>query len=87
MRDRTHLEKLSRALTSVHTQVTSLIAAGASLDEVRQRGDWKSVRAIFVPDEDGWGRRLFSNVFLGAIVSNAYKEAKGEAIVQGRDGG
>ena len=57
------------------------------LEAVQRTVDLASVRARFVSEEDGWGRFLFVNVFQVAIVGNAWREARGKPIVQGREGG
>lgn len=83
--DKDYVAKLVRVLTELRAAIQPL--AKLELDEARKRLDLSGLRRIFVADEDGWGRVLFSNVFLNAIVSNAWREARGEPIEQGREGG
>ncbi|MCY2958923.1 MAG: MBL fold metallo-hydrolase [Planctomycetota bacterium] len=85
--DRAYVDTLLEALREIRGRVGELAGRGMELDEVRRTVDLKSVRARFVGDEDGWGRVLFANLFLEAIVANAWREARGEPIVQGREGG
>ncbi len=85
--DRAYVDLLVGALREIRARVGEMAAQGMELDEVRRTVDLAAVRARFVSDEDGWGRVLFANVFLGAIVGNAWREARGEPIVQGREGG
>lgn len=85
--DKSYVAKLVRVLTELRAAVAPLAKLGIELDEARKRLDLAALRRIFVADDDGWGRVLFSNVFLNAIVSNAWREARGESIEQGREGG
>lgn len=85
--DRKYVDLLIGALTDVCARVGPLAVEGMELDEVRRTVDLADVRARFVADDDGWGRFVYENVFLGAIVGNAWREARGEPIVQGREGG
>ncbi len=81
-----YLDELIAALEDVRAQVRPLVAKGVSLDEVRKQIDLARIEQAFAGTDD-WQRFALANFFLGAIVSNAYKEAKGEPIVQGKDGG
>lgn len=85
--DELYVAKLVRALTELRAAVAPLAKLGIELGEARKRIDLAALRRIFVTDDDGWGRVLFSSVFLEAIVSNAWREARGEPIEQGREGG
>ncbi|MBS0387379.1 MAG: MBL fold metallo-hydrolase [Proteobacteria bacterium] len=84
--DRRYLERVQAAIADIRNQVAPLAARGMSLDEVR-----KAVQLTKLQDEfagnDAWDRAQMRGFFLDALVSNAYKEAKGEPIVQGHDGG
>lgn len=86
MHDRAYLDRLSAAITEIRSQVLPLALAGASLDEVRKQVSFSALRTSFTGD-DGWGRIAFNSFFLRALVSNIWKEARGEPIVQGVDGG
>jgi glyoxylase-like metal-dependent hydrolase (beta-lactamase superfamily II) len=85
-KDRGYLDKLKAAIGDVRSQVGPLAAKGMTLADVR-----KTVQLAPLQDEfagtDTWDRRQMLGFFLDALVSNAYKEAKGEPIVQGHDGG
>ena len=61
-------------------------ATPVSLQAVNQQVNFDKLRNDFGGHDD-WERARFRDFFLEPIVSNAYKEAKGEAIVQGQDGG
>jgi len=86
LRDTGYIDKISAALTEIERQVTPLVAGGKTLEQVQQDVHLDGLRDTFGADDD-WDRARFGDFSLGPIVSNAYKEAKGEAIVQGRDGG
>ncbi len=81
--DRAYVDKLIAALDNVRAQVGPLARADVPLDEVRRRIDLKPLRHDFAGD-DPWLGFLFSAVFSGDLVSNAYKEARGEAVIQGK---
>lgn len=81
--DRTYVDKLIAALGDVRAQVAPLAKADVPLDEVRKRIDLKPLRGAFAGD-DPWLGFLFGAVFAGDLVSNAYKEARGEAVIQGK---
>jgi glyoxylase-like metal-dependent hydrolase (beta-lactamase superfamily II) len=84
--DRAYLDKVSAAITTVRERVAPLAKEGLSLEEVRKRTDFSDVQRAF-GGEDEWDRAMTQQFFIGALVSNAWKEARGEPIVQGRDGG
>lgn len=84
--DATYIERLTLALREVRAQVGPLAAQGLPLEEVRKRTNFEGLVAEF-SGGDPWEAFAFKSFFLGAIVSNAYKEAKGEPIRQGQDGG
>lgn len=85
-KDHAYLDKLKAAIGDVRSQVGPLAAKGMTLADVR-----KTVQLAPLQDEfagtDTWDRRQMLGFFLDALVSNAYKEAKGEPMVQGHDGG
>jgi glyoxylase-like metal-dependent hydrolase (beta-lactamase superfamily II) len=84
--DRAYLDRLSAALTDVRAQVGRLAAEGLSLEEVRKRVDASVQARVFVGD-DPWLRRWFDEFWVKPIVNSAYKEAKGQPIVQSLRGG
>ncbi|OIQ67447.1 metallo-beta-lactamase superfamily protein [mine drainage metagenome] len=81
--DRAYVDKVITALDNVRAQVGPLARADVLLDEVRKRIDLKPMRHDFAGD-DPWLGFLFGAVFAGDLVSNAYKEARGETVIQGR---
>ncbi len=83
MTDRAYLERLIAALQTVRDQVRPLAKAGLPLDEVRTRVDLTAMQAGFT-GEDAWLKTLIGAVFTGDLVANAYKEARGEAVIQGK---
>lgn len=85
-KDRAYLDKLIAALTDIRTRVGPLAADKLSVDEIRKRFDEEPLLQAFAGD-DRWDRVQMKGFFLNAIVSNAVKEARGDAIVQGHDGG
>jgi len=83
MTDRAYVEKLIAALETVRAQVGPLAKADVPLAEVRKRVDLTAMKAGFTGD-DAWLKFLIDAVFTGDLVSNAYKEARGETVVQGK---
>jgi glyoxylase-like metal-dependent hydrolase (beta-lactamase superfamily II) len=83
MRDRAYVDRLIAALQTVRDQVGPLAKAGAPLDEVRTRIDLTAMQAGFTGD-DAWLKTLIGAVFTGDLVANAYKEARGETVIQGK---
>jgi glyoxylase-like metal-dependent hydrolase (beta-lactamase superfamily II) len=83
LRDRAYVEKLIAALTAVRDQVGPLAKAGVPLAEVRKRVDLTAMKTGFTGD-DPWLKFLIDAVFTNDLVSNAYKEARGEAVIQGK---
>ncbi|MGZ5948281.1 MAG: hypothetical protein ACXWKV_17050, partial [Caulobacteraceae bacterium] len=64
-------------------QVGPLARADVPLDEVRKRIDLAALQAGFTGD-DAWLKTLIGSVFTADLVANAYKEARGETVVQGK---
>jgi glyoxylase-like metal-dependent hydrolase (beta-lactamase superfamily II) len=83
MTDRAYVEKVVASLETVRAQVGPLAKAGVPLAEVRKRIDLASMKTGFTGD-DPWLKFLIDAVFTGDLVSNAYKEARGEEVVQGK---
>lgn len=81
--DRAYLDRVIAALESVRAQVAPLARAGLPLDEVRRRVDLEPIRRDFAGD-DPWLRYVIGAVFTGDLISNAYKEARGEKVIQGK---
>jgi len=84
--DRQYLDKLIATLSDIRAQVTPLAQKGMSLADVRKQVNGRDILQSYAGD-NGWDRLWMRSVFLNAIIGNAYKEAKGEAIVQGHDDG
>lgn len=82
-KDKAYLDKVIAALTAVRDQVTPLAKANIPLDEVRKRVDVKAVKAGFTGN-DPWLSFLMDAVFTGDLISNTYKEARGEPVIQGK---
>lgn len=85
-RDRTYLARLSAALRDVRNQVGLLARQGLSLADVRHRIDVSNQLRTFAGD-DPWLRRWTKEYWVNPIVTSAYKEARGEPIVQSLKGG
>ncbi|MBV8976794.1 MAG: MBL fold metallo-hydrolase [Alphaproteobacteria bacterium] len=83
--DRVQLDRIAAALKDVRAQVTPLAAQGLSLDQVRAKVDLSAEAKTFVGD-DPWLRRWFDMFFAAPIVASAYKESRGEPIVQNLKG-
>lgn len=79
--DAAYLDRLIGTLTDVRAQVGPLARQGLTLEEVRAKLDFSEQSAIF--GDTPRNRTLFEGYWLTPIVESAYKEARGEAIVQG----
>lgn len=81
MRDAAYLDRLIATLTDIRAQVGPLARQGLTLAQVRERVDFTAQTDIF-----GTTPRLrggFQSLWLTPMVENAWKEARGEPIVQG----
>jgi glyoxylase-like metal-dependent hydrolase (beta-lactamase superfamily II) len=83
MTDRAYVDKLVAALETVRAQVGPLARADVPLEEVRKRVDLAAMTADFAGD-DAWRRSLLNAVFTHDLIANAYKEARGETVIQGK---
>lgn len=83
MTDRAYVEKVVAALEAVRAQVAPLAKADVPLAEVRKRVDLTAMKAGFTGD-DPWLKSLIDAVFTADLIGNAYREARGEAVVQGK---
>jgi len=81
MHDRTYLDALSALLRDVRAQVAP-IAEGSTLEDVRERIDLGASADAFASG-DPWKRRWFFPYWAQPIIASAYKEARGEPILQG----
>ena len=79
--DAAYLDRLIATITDIRSQVGPLARQGLSLDETRQRVN-------FTPSLDQWGttprlRFTFEGFWLTPMVENAWREARGDPIIQG----
>ena len=79
--DRSHIDRLERTLKDVRAQVAPLAAQGLTLEQVRAKVDLSADAKLFVGG-DPWLNKWFKAFFTDPIVASAYKEAKGDPIVQ-----
>lgn len=84
--DRRYLDRVRAALEDVGAQVRTLADAGLSLEETTRRFDGERQLADFAGD-DPWLRRWLRAYWLTPVIASAYKEAKGQPIVQSLRGG
>jgi glyoxylase-like metal-dependent hydrolase (beta-lactamase superfamily II) len=80
--DRAYLGHLVSGLEEVRRVVGPLVDQGLDLKGVLEKADFTRLRESFT-GADAWRQFLFDNFFLNDIVKSAYKQAKGEPIVQG----
>jgi hypothetical protein len=80
MRDAVYLDHLTALLTDIRAQTAPL--AQAPLDELR-RSINLGAHAEFFSGGDPWKRRWFGAYWTQPIVASAWREARGEPIVQG----
>jgi glyoxylase-like metal-dependent hydrolase (beta-lactamase superfamily II) len=76
-----YLRQVQTLLTTVVAQVTAVARAGGSLEQARSALKLGDVAKPFTDTSKKAG--AFDDWFIQPIVSMAYKEAKGESIVQG----
>ena len=79
--DGVYLDKLIAAIGDARAQVAPLARSGMSLEEVREKLDFSKSIALF--GDTPRIRVNAQNLFFEPMVSNAYKEARGEPIIQG----
>jgi glyoxylase-like metal-dependent hydrolase (beta-lactamase superfamily II) len=79
--DRAQIDRLERTLKDVRAQVAPLAAQGLTLEQVQAKVDLSADAKLFV-GSDPWLNKWFKAFFADPIVTSAYKEAKGEPIVQ-----
>ncbi len=81
MTDAAYLDRLIGTISDIRAQVGVLARQGLTLEQVRGRVDFSAQSAIF-----GTTPRLragFQSLWLAPMIENAFKEARGEPIVQG----
>ena len=79
--DSAYLDKLTVAIAEVRAQVGPLAKSGMPLEEVRKKVDFSKSVAMF-----GANPRIRANaqgLFFDPMIPNAYKESRGEPIIQG----
>jgi glyoxylase-like metal-dependent hydrolase (beta-lactamase superfamily II) len=81
MTDSRYLDMLIASIRDLREQVGPLAKAGVTLDEVRKKVDFSKSITLFgdLPVVKG----NISPLFFDPMIKNAYKEARGELIVQG----
>jgi glyoxylase-like metal-dependent hydrolase (beta-lactamase superfamily II) len=83
--DRVQLDRIAQVLGNVRSQVAPLAAQGLTLEQVRAKVDLSNDAKLFV-GADPWLNKWFKAYFTDPIVTSAYKEAKGQPIVQDLNG-
>ncbi len=78
---RAYLDRLGAAIRDIRSQVGRLAKDGATLADVQRQVDASAQAKAFIGD-DPWLRQWFQSYWVSAIVTSAYKEARGEPIVQ-----
>jgi glyoxylase-like metal-dependent hydrolase (beta-lactamase superfamily II) len=81
MHNREYLDKLIAAISDVRAQVEPLAKAGVPLEEIRKKVDFTKSIALF--GDSPRTQRNAQGLFFDPMVANAYKEARGEPIIQG----
>jgi glyoxylase-like metal-dependent hydrolase (beta-lactamase superfamily II) len=84
-RDRAYLDRLADAITEIRAKVAGLADEGLSLEETQKRLDTSDQARRFVGD-DPWLNRWFAEYWVRPFTASAYKEAKGQPIVQSLSG-
>ncbi|MEP6483444.1 MAG: MBL fold metallo-hydrolase [Rudaea sp.] len=84
--DHAYVRALVDTLTKIRDRVATLANGDVSVADVQKRLDTKDIVRTYAGDDE-FAVFLLRAFFLHSIVENAYKEAKGQPIVQGRDGG
>ncbi|MFV3128635.1 MBL fold metallo-hydrolase [Niveispirillum sp. KHB5.9] len=82
MRDSTYIDRLSALIAEVRARVAPLVAAGLSLDDVQKQVEL-SAQAQMFSGGDPWRSSLFDQYWRQPIIASAFKEAKGDPIIQG----
>jgi glyoxylase-like metal-dependent hydrolase (beta-lactamase superfamily II) len=80
-KDRVQIDRIVAALKDVRAQVGPLAAHGLPLKDIQTKVDLSADGAAFVGN-DPWLRKWFASFWAEPIINSAYKEARGEAIVQ-----
>ena len=83
--DRVQIDRIAAVLKDARAQVAPLAAQGLPLAEVQAKVDL-SVHAKALCGPDAWCRRWFKAFFVDPVIVSAFKEAKGEPILQNLGG-
>jgi hypothetical protein len=83
--DRAQLDRIVSVLKEVRAQVAPLVKQGLTLDQVKAKVDLGASAKTFFGD-DPWLAIWFKAFFTDGIVTSAYREAKGEPIIQNLKG-
>jgi glyoxylase-like metal-dependent hydrolase (beta-lactamase superfamily II) len=79
--DASYLDKLVAAITDIRAQVGPLAKAGVKLDEISKKVNFTRSIALFGDDPGSRGNA--QALFFDPMIQSAYKEARGEPILQG----
>ncbi len=79
--DRRYVGRLIALIQAVQDQVRPLVAQGLTLDQIQAKVSLDDEATRFVR-QDPWLRQWFEQYWTRPIVTSAYREAKGEPIVQ-----
>jgi glyoxylase-like metal-dependent hydrolase (beta-lactamase superfamily II) len=83
--DHTYLDRLTATISDIRAQVAPLARQGYGLETVRKAVRFEIQTAIFA--QTPRAKRMFDAYWLTPMVENAYKEARGEPIIQGEGSG
>lgn len=79
--DSAYLDKLTKAITDIRAKVGPVAKSGVPLGEVRGKLDFANLVELF--GDTPRNRQNLENFFIVPMMSNAYKEALGQPIIQG----
>lgn len=82
MKDPAYLDRLSSLISETRAKVAPMVAQGLSLDDVQKQIDL-SAQAQMFSSGDAFRARIFDQYWRQPFVASAYKEAKGDPIIQG----
>ncbi|MGZ8999099.1 MAG: MBL fold metallo-hydrolase, partial [Allosphingosinicella sp.] len=79
--DTVYLDRVATTLHDLRAQITPLARQGLSLEQIRERVNWDSQRAIF--GDTPRNRLLIDAFWLTPMTVNTYREAMGLPMIQG----
>jgi len=82
--DSSYLDKLQRAIAAIRSQVGHLAKEGVPLEKVKEKVNFTKMAELFGTSQAD--RLVFQALFADPMIENAYKEARGEPIIQGEGG-